>query len=197
MLFSHSLISSLFLLATSSLAPPPAWPESTTNNATVHLEQQIIRATGSLDGTLFCGNFATGSKATAAGLLTDLDAGANGKISHSEFVNSAGACQRVTCWDTTGVYVCNDESQSLTISGNQVYTAANSVYKLCCRVDYSGLTYNPGISGQKFIKTGEYNYNVIISYGDCNHPVNVRPSQEGGYGVNAGCVGGDINVYES
>ncbi|KAF3766075.1 hypothetical protein M406DRAFT_68456 [Cryphonectria parasitica EP155] len=155
------------------------------------------RADESLDGTLFCGNFATGAKGTASGLLTDLDAGAHGKISRKEFTVAAGGCQRVTCWDTTGIYVCNDESTTLTLSGNDVWYAANSVYKLCCRQDYSGLTYNPGISGQKFIRTDTHDYNVVIGYGDCKHPVDVRPSAQGGGGVNPSCVGGDINVYES
>lgn len=66
-----------------------------------------LRTDESLDGTMYCGTVATGSKTTVRGLLTDLDAGANGKISGKTFTIAAGACQRVHCWDTTGIYVCN------------------------------------------------------------------------------------------
>lgn len=88
--FLHLLLTGSGTLAT------PAWPAT--------LEP---RASESLDGTLFCGNFASGSKGTASGLLTDLDAGANGKISGREFTVGAERCKRVHCWETTGIYVCN------------------------------------------------------------------------------------------
>lgn len=90
------------LLPLSSAAPGLSDTDQTTTPASL-----VARTDVSNDGTLHCGNFATGSKITSRGLLTDIDAGANGKIAAATFLVKAGACQRVHCWDTTGVYVCN------------------------------------------------------------------------------------------
>lgn len=84
------------------------------------------------------------------------------------------------------------------MSGNDVWNAANRVYHLCCRQDYSGLAYNPGISGQKFVRSkGRWNWNAVLGYADCQHSNDVKPSREGGWGVNPSCVGGDLNEYQS
>lgn len=85
----------LHSLARTTVATP-TWPD-----------KLAARATESVDGTLYCGIFASGDKGTAAGLLTDLDAGAHGKIAHKSFTIPSRGCERVTCWDTTGIYVCN------------------------------------------------------------------------------------------
>lgn len=54
---------------------------------------------------------------------------------------------------------------------------------------------NSGVSGQKFMRNDSVNYNVVIAYGNCHHPEDVRPSKEGGWGVNNACAGGIINPY--
>jgi hypothetical protein len=59
----------------------------------------------SVDGTLVCGSFATGSKDQAPGLVADLRSG--GKISDKTWDIKAGTCNRVHCWATTGIYICN------------------------------------------------------------------------------------------
>ncbi|ROW17003.1 hypothetical protein VPNG_01170 [Cytospora leucostoma] len=148
------------------------------------------RADESVDGTLHCGTFATGSKHTAPGLVGDLQPG--GKIAGRAWDVRAGTCQRVHCWDTTGVY---DASHGLTVRGTDVGDAAHHVWNNCCRTDYTDNKFNDGISGQKFVRNGTANFNVVLGYGDCEHPVRVRPYDEGGQGVNGKCVGGDINPY--
>lgn len=90
-----TLLLPFLLLADTTLATP-TWPE-----------KLDARATESLDGTVYCGIFGSGDRTDASGLLTDLDAGANGKISKKGFIIPSGQCNRVTCWDTTGIYACN------------------------------------------------------------------------------------------
>ncbi|ROW04344.1 hypothetical protein VSDG_00993 [Cytospora chrysosperma] len=148
----------------------------------------------SVDGTLVCGSFATGSKNQAPGLVADLRSG--GKISDKTWDIEAGTCNRVHCWDTTGIYICNDAGRSLTVRGTDIGDAAQHIYDNCCRTDYtSNNKFNAGISGQKFVKNGTVDFNVVLGYGDCQHSADIRPSDEGGQGVNGKCVGGDINPY--
>lgn len=109
-----SLLSLLLLLSTSAsahahahaapAAAPAAVAQADPEHANAPLEARWVRSN---DGTLYCGNFHTGSRPTAAGLLTDLDLGAGGKIARKMFTIGAGQCNRVHCWGTTGVYVCN------------------------------------------------------------------------------------------
>lgn len=93
-----STVLTLLLLGNSLAAPGAELPS--------HEDAAIIsRADGSVDGTLTCGTFATGSKHQAPGLVSDLRAG--GKIADKTWDVKAGACNRVHCWDTTGIYICN------------------------------------------------------------------------------------------
>lgn len=97
LLLNNNLIT-LLLLAGTALATP-TWPQ-----------KLDARTNESLDGTVYCGIFGSGDRTDASGLLTDLDAGANGKISKKGFIIPSGQCNRVTCWDTTGIYACNVSS---------------------------------------------------------------------------------------
>ncbi|KAJ4410255.1 hypothetical protein N0V82_009307 [Gnomoniopsis sp. IMI 355080] len=180
------LLNKILLLAGTALATP-TWPE-----------KLDTRTTMSVDGTLYCGIFASGDRTTASGLLTDLDAGANGKVAHSSFTIPSGGCERVHCWDTTGIYACNDDSKAITLSGNDIWAVVNHVFKICCQeiVDMFGAT-GPGLSGQKFIRgTGE-NWNAVIAYGNCRSSNTIKPSDAGGWNVNPVCEGGDSNPYDS
>lgn len=95
MLLLNNNVITLLLLAGTALATP-TWPQ-----------KLDARTDESLDGTVYCGIFGSGDRTDASGLLTDLDAGANGKISKKGFIIPSGQCNRVTCWDTTGIYACN------------------------------------------------------------------------------------------
>ncbi|KUI67867.1 hypothetical protein VM1G_03493 [Cytospora mali] len=151
------------------------------------------RADESVDGSLWCGNFASGSKHQAPGLISDLRTG--GKIADKTWDVLAGTCHRVHCWDTTGIYVCNDASRDVTVRGTDVGDAAHPIFNSCCRTDYTNNKYNAGISGQKFIRNGTVDFNVVLGYGDCQQASDVRPYDAGGQGVNGKCVGGDLNPY--
>lgn len=95
MLLLNNNLVTLLLLASTVLATP------------TRSEKLDARTNESLDGTVYCGIFGSGDRTDASGLLTDLDAGANGKISKKGFIIPSGQCNRVTCWDTTGIYACN------------------------------------------------------------------------------------------
>ncbi|ROW03756.1 hypothetical protein VMCG_05419 [Cytospora schulzeri] len=151
------------------------------------------RADESIDGTLVCGSFATGSKDQAPGLVSDLRSG--GKIARKTFLIKAGACNRAHCWDTTAIYICNDASRDLIVRGTDIGDAAQHIYNNCCRTDYTNNKFNAGISGQKFVRDGKVDYNVVLGYGNCRDSPDIRPYNEGGQGVNGKCVGGDINPY--
>ena len=81
----------------------------------------------------------------------------------------------------------------MTVRGTEIGDAAQHIFNNCCRTDYTNNKYNAGISGQKFIRDGKVN--VVLGYGNCGHDNFVKPSEEGGQGVNGKCVGGDINPY--
>lgn len=85
-----------------------------------------------------------------------------------------------------------DAADPIILKGNDVWLAANHVYKNCCYdvSGYSGLNAYQGLSGQKFVKSGSTNYNAIISYANCKQPVDIRPGGAGGQGINQACSGG-------
>lgn len=59
----------------------------------------------STDGTLHCGIFGTGDKSTIENLNYDLRPG--GKLTDKTFTIGPGQCNRVHCYDTSAIYVCN------------------------------------------------------------------------------------------
>lgn len=55
-------------------------------------------------GKLHCGNFANANGQMAGNLVSALNAGS---LKTHEYSVAAHGCNRVNCWDTSGVYVCN------------------------------------------------------------------------------------------
>lgn len=93
-------------------------------------------------------------------------------------------------------YPPKDASHHLTLSGNDVWAAANDVFKNCCWGS-RGDDNDSGLSGQKFVREGGRDYNVVVGYGNCNHEAGSRPSGEGGGGINRACDGGVLNPLQS
>lgn len=83
-----------------------------------------------------------------------------------------------------------DAKSTLKISGSLIGQGVRCVSDNCCRDDHSGQIYNKGLSGQKFFRNGGLSYNVAIAYGNCKDPVNIRPSNAEGWGINPVCKGG-------
>lgn len=59
----------------------------------------------SSDGTLHCGIFGSGDKSTIENLNYDMRAG--GKLTDKTYIIGPGQCNRVHCYDTSAIYVCN------------------------------------------------------------------------------------------
>ncbi|KAK3377625.1 hypothetical protein B0H63DRAFT_221341 [Podospora didyma] len=114
---------------------------------------------------MFCGNFNTGSKRDVEKCLKGMS-----DVPNWQCVTPAKTCRRHMCVNTTGITVCNDNDHDITLRCDTIVRemALNPAI-LCC-------TYGQGwkgISGQQFTNEG---WNVIISYANCNHPTDERPS---------------------
>ncbi|CAK7271551.1 hypothetical protein SEPCBS119000_004664 [Sporothrix epigloea] len=129
--------------------------------------------------TFYCGIFNTGMPSTIR----------QGAIS-LRFVNftytlAAGACQRVFCYDTSAVYICNDNLQApgVTIAGSDIGWMVDRLSLLCCDPHHAS-------SAQLFHPTAQWN--TIIGYGNCRHDPAEPPSSfgTGNGGVNGNCIPG-------
>lgn len=106
-----------------------------------------------------CGLWSTGKAYDiGSGLGEDAD----------EVTVAANSCGRIGCYDTSGVYVCNDQDVEITIPMDEAIA----------QVDYLNLLCRGGentVSGQVFSDSyGGYNLN--IGYCNNNHPLDARPS---------------------
>lgn len=92
-------------------------------------------------------------------------------------------CARLACADTTAAYLCNDNGFPIAPSCQYLYSYTWDIWKSCA--------FNGGFSGQEYDTDG---YNVVLAYGNCNDPSNVRPDQYVAPGPNGdawqcnGCV---------
>ncbi|KAH6677003.1 hypothetical protein F5X68DRAFT_235179 [Plectosphaerella plurivora] len=95
----------------------------------------------------------------------------------------------MTCKDTTASYVCNDGPTHLTVACSALADFLDFILGNCCDCSRdSGPHY--AISGQLFSPGGTFN--VITGYGNCNHPVDMRPDSYNPPGPNGDCL---INRY--
>ncbi|KAF3766579.1 hypothetical protein M406DRAFT_330384 [Cryphonectria parasitica EP155] len=132
-------------------------------------------------GMQYCGNFANADGSMSTQLVDKLG---EGDLKDRQYTVAAHGCNRVQCWDTSGVYVCNDNDSELTVSGEQVSDVGELILSGCCMFSASGKDIGQEImSGQQFTQWG---WNVIVAYADCNVPITEKPSNLGGYGVNGG-----------
>lgn len=82
-----------------------------------------------------------------------------------------------------------DQGRTISLLGKEVYPDAVAIPRHCCpsRDLDSANEYKAGVSGQKFHRTGGFNYNLVVGYGHCGHSIHVKPDREGGWGVNWSC----------
>ncbi|KAK0615287.1 hypothetical protein B0T17DRAFT_511058 [Bombardia bombarda] len=129
--------------------------------------------------SLLCGLFTTANKDSVKDLLNDL----SGRSSSCD--TPAKTCRRHACKNKSGVFVCNDTNQqiSLNCKTTVAYYAQNSL-DLCCT---GGDT---AVSGQQF---SDGNFNVIVAAADCSTGEDTyRPSKgpsSDPWGPNGECVG--------
>ncbi|KAJ9144170.1 hypothetical protein NKR23_g6132 [Pleurostoma richardsiae] len=133
----------------------------------------------------YCGNFGTGAHVTMHRAAEDLMEG------YEPFIRckaAARSCERIWCYDTTAVWLCNDNDEPIDISCYNVGWMGQLIDELCC-VHWQGF----GITNQKGSggKSGqifhpEDNYNVIIGYANCRTPN--HPPYAVGVGNNNKCL---------
>ncbi|KJR88183.1 uncharacterized protein SPSK_07918 [Sporothrix schenckii 1099-18] len=135
-----------------------------------------------LDGpyTYYCGVFNTGMPATIRAGAMSL------RAINMTYSLPPGACQRVYCYDTTAVYVCNSNSDdglapNVTMTGYGVGWMADRLSLLCCDSHHAA-------SAQLFHPTA--GWNTVVGYGNCRHDPAEPPSSFGtsNGGVNGFCI---------
>lgn len=142
------------------------------------------------NGRLNCGIFGSGDQQAAENMYGDLKFhGLKDKV----YPIAPGACNRVHCWGTTAIYVCNDSPKEVKLKGEWIAKGVKCVLENCCTKIMTGATYHHGISGQYFINGMGQNMNINIGYGNCNDPPSIRPSNAGGWNINGVCGGGVLN----
>lgn len=126
------------------------------------------------NGWLHCGNLPDGDRPNSLRLLNEL------KGSGTQYTINGGTCLRVKCWNTTGIYVCNDQRNGVTVSGQAIWERGWIIANRCCLGGIAG-TWNPQINGQQFTDA-QGGYNVLIGYANCNHWAGRKPSTYGNGG---------------
>ncbi|KAK3326833.1 hypothetical protein B0H66DRAFT_589360 [Apodospora peruviana] len=130
---------------------------------------------------LYCGIFNTADKKNVAGLIDDL------LTNTGKCVTPAKTCRRHGCWNTSAIYVCNDNNKEVLLDcANDVGGMANLIAGQCC--GSANAISGKAISGQQFSNQG---WNVIVSYGNCNHDIDSsRPAMgppDAPWGPNGEC----------
>ncbi|KAK3352120.1 hypothetical protein B0H65DRAFT_547096 [Neurospora tetraspora] len=140
------------------------------NQSSVHGRSSLVgmahrkRTVPKYDSALYCGIFATGYREDISSLLWDFHTQKN--IIH--YIVGWRECRRVACKNTSGIYICNDTTQTVRVTGERIYSLGKIPSDNCC---HQGPPENPtkkaghGMSGQKFTGTG---FNVIVAYANCN-----------------------------
>ncbi|KAK1750507.1 hypothetical protein QBC47DRAFT_118296 [Echria macrotheca] len=105
-------------------------------------------------GKINCGIYNTADRPNAIQINFDL----------AENVNTCTTppktCRRHACWNTSGVFICNDSDLNVTLECGTVARFAGIIIDDCCRGKGAGL------SGQVFSDQG---WNAVVSYANCNH----------------------------
>ncbi|KAG8163018.1 hypothetical protein KVR01_007496 [Diaporthe batatas] len=130
-------------------------------------------------GPVVCGIYANAKPKKIRDFAYDLD----NKDYNKERTIGAGQCNRVKCWDTSALYVCNDNPDAITLKGKQIGMATLWLRNHCCLASPKIKATDDQLNGQQFTPWG---WNVNAAYGNCNDPPSIRPHMAGGHGVNPG-----------
>lgn len=199
---TSTLLLAASLVKAAAAAPPlEDLSEDSSSNGTF---SNIERRYGHATGRVICGKYANGDYIRLWNLAYALD----NKDADTKWDIGPKACNRVTCWDTTAIYVCNvslhnfriadpvekykvtnfvaqDNDHQITVTGKDISITTVYIRNHCC-----GATGQSFISGQQFTPWG---WNTNIGYGNCRDPPSIRPHMAGGEGVNKGnCLQADI-----
>lgn len=83
------------------------------------MSELMSREEGHGRGRLICGGYANGDYNKIIDLIYDLD----NDQRNQDFTIDAGQCNRVKCWDTSALYVCNVGSFTVPISHSVLHKA--------------------------------------------------------------------------
>lgn len=151
--------------------------EDVDNNGTMALAERQEKGHGR--GRAICGKYANGNYVMSKKLIWELD----NKLANRDYTIGAGQCDRVHCWDTTGIYVCNDNKKPITLKGKEISISLYYIRTMCCHMGPRTKTTDNALSGKQFTPWG---WNSNIGYANCNDPPSIRPTVAGGWGVNPG-----------
>ncbi|KAK3710743.1 hypothetical protein LTR37_010162 [Vermiconidia calcicola] len=84
---------------------------------------------------------------------------------------AAGTCNRIGCFNTSGVYVCNDNAEDITVTNADGSAFAGLIAGVC----YNGGEGHHPLSGQAFT-SDQGGYNVVVAFCDSHDPVDTPPS---------------------
>ncbi|KAK0652516.1 hypothetical protein B0T16DRAFT_454878 [Cercophora newfieldiana] len=154
----------------SSRIPTP--PASTTSGSL--LPQPTTHLTNStINDDLHCGIFDTANTYDADGILQWLD------DKGGDCVTEAKTCTRHACYDTSAVYVCNDNNYAISQKCADVADFGRAIIGNCCNTRST--------SGQHF--SDSQGFNIVVGYGNCNHGESAdRPGLTSSGGPNGLCV---------
>ncbi|KAK5170894.1 uncharacterized protein LTR77_004038 [Saxophila tyrrhenica] len=96
---------------------------------------------------------------------------------------AAGSCSRVGCYNTSGVYVCNDQDSDLDVPMNEVVDLLDYLGQICLhkKTDDGG---QDGNGSGRVTTTDRGGYNVNIGYCNGNDSPSIPPSGYGWPGPN-------------
>lgn len=94
----------------------------------------------------------------------------------------ARTCRRFACWNTSGLYLCNDNDHAIDVRCADGFDRfAKLIAYGCCRKDR---LLSPGGSGQIVTDQG---YRVVVAYANCRHGRDDDVPGAGGQNPNGKC----------
>ncbi|KAI3390634.1 hypothetical protein diail_9013, partial [Diaporthe ilicicola] len=159
-----------FVAAAVTALPSRDFSEDFGSNTT---ESTIERRSGygHGEGRVICGLYANADYV----MIADLSHSLENKDKDRTWDIGPKACNRVTCWDTSAIYICNDNEHQITVTGPEISKATRWIRYHCCG-EYSNKEI---INGQQFTPWG---WNANVGYGNCRDPPQIRPHMAEGHG---------------
>ncbi|KAK5163345.1 uncharacterized protein LTR77_010718 [Saxophila tyrrhenica] len=157
-----SLITAFLALA-AAIAVPPSSHSSPDPRALAKRILQKRYNTHTLT-SISCGGYSTADTVDTGKNINNLNNG-------DEKTVAAGTCNRIGCYNTSGVYVCNDNDFDITFTGADGSAFAGLILGVC----YDGGEGHHPVSGQAFTSDND-GFNVVVGFCDNDDDVATKPS---------------------
>jgi hypothetical protein len=167
-----------------------------------------------VDGPIQCAGFATGDAQNLHNIAWDCMYGQGARVEHPRvdfFYLSGGACRRIACWNTSGIYVsslilhsaaafasisaradvtksqvCNDNDHPMVVNWYQAGSAAQDIIDNCCPDSRGRPDMHHAMSGLLRF-TGYPGVKAIVAYANCEVSEDIRPEVYEGWQANGRC----------